>query len=175
MNWDEDVDLLAGKKSATKHGRRTSNARTPGSPEEIQDGFGSKSPPEVPIRTRKTGGWADEGSKSTKGKGSNIIEQERFQNEKSQESEDDIPVIPDIDDVADDPLNLPDVKIPNVTVKESTYKELDTEFESGQSNFGNLGDIDLSFLTSKLYPEKEVRRCTEVWTMESLYQDLAKQ
>ncbi|RZC31875.1 IFT43 domain containing protein, partial [Asbolus verrucosus] len=109
------------------------------------------------------------------GKGSNIIEQERFQNEKSQESEDDIPVIPDIDDVADDLLNLPDVKIPNVTVKESTYKELDSEFESGRSNFGNLGDIDLSFLTSKLYPEKEVRRCTEVWTMESLYQDLAKQ
>lgn len=28
------------------------------------------------------------------------------------ESEDDIPVIPDIDDIQDDPLNLPDVKVP---------------------------------------------------------------
>jgi hypothetical protein len=84
-------------------------------------------------------------------------------------------VIPDIDDIADDPLNLPDVKVPNVTVKESTYKELDSQFESGQPNFGNIGDIDLSILTSRLYPEKEVQRCTEIWTMDSLYQDLAKQ
>lgn len=63
----------------------------------------------------------------------------------------------------------------SVTVKESTYKELDSQFESGQPNFGNIGDIDLSILTSRLYPEKEVQRCTEIWTMDSLYQDLAKQ
>lgn len=35
---------------------------------------------------------------------------ERFQNDKVQKSDDDIPVIPDIDDLQDDPLNLPDVK-----------------------------------------------------------------
>jgi hypothetical protein len=173
MNWDEDVDLLPGKKSATKHGRRASNA--PGTPEEVADSSSAKSPPEVPIRARKTGGWADEGTKSAKSKGSNMIEQERFHNDKAHESDDDIPVIPDIDDIADDPLNLPDVKVPNVTVKESTYKELDSQFESGQPNFGNIGDIDLSILTSRLYPEKEVQRCTEIWTMDSLYQDLAKQ
>ncbi|KAJ3663164.1 hypothetical protein Zmor_007470 [Zophobas morio] len=173
MNWDEDVDLLPNKKSATKHGRRASN--TPGTPEEVLDGSGSNNTPDVPIRTRKTGGWAVEGTKSSKTKGPNIMEQERFQNEKGHESDDDIPVIPDIDDMPDDPLNLPDVKVPNMTVKESTYKELDSQFETGQPNFGNIGDIDLSILTSRLYPEKEVQRCTEVWTMESLYQDLAKQ
>lgn len=80
MNWEEDVDLLPGKKaslffayfsvwarclqSATKHGRRASNA--PGTPEEVADSSGAKSPPEVPIRARKTGGWADEGTKSAK-------------------------------------------------------------------------------------------------------------
>ncbi|XP_044269828.1 intraflagellar transport protein 43 homolog [Tribolium madens] len=173
MNWDEDIDLLPNKKSATKHGRRASNA--PGSPEDQPESSKKTTPPEVPIRTRKTGGWADEGVKSAKVKGSNIIEQERFQNEKPQESEDDIPVIPDIDDIADDLLNLPDVKVPNITVKESTYKELDSQFETGQPNFGNIGDIDLSILTTRLYSEKDVQRCTEVWTMESLYQDLAKQ
>ncbi|KAJ8919276.1 hypothetical protein NQ315_003860 [Exocentrus adspersus] len=131
----------------------------------------------APMRTRKMGVWSEEAPKSAKGKnGSNIIELERFQNEKKQESDDDIPVIPDIDDLQDDPLNLPDIK-PIVSVDKSTYKELDNEIgnlKSEQVNFGNIGDIDLSFLTSKLYPEKDVQPCTEVWTMESLFSDLTR-
>lgn len=41
-----------------------------------------------------------------------ILLRERFQIDRGQESEDDIPVIPDIDDIAEDPLNLPDIKVP---------------------------------------------------------------
>ncbi|KAJ8956167.1 hypothetical protein NQ318_020718, partial [Aromia moschata] len=101
---------------------------------------------------------------------------ERFQNEKQGEVEDGIPEIPDIDDMQDDPLNLPDVK-PVISVDKLTYKELDNQFENFQSeqmNFGNLGDIDLSLLTNKLFPEKDVQPCMEVWTMESLFNDLSR-
>lgn len=35
---------------------------------------------------------------------------ERFQNDKNNESDDDIPIIPDIDDIPDDNLNMPDIK-----------------------------------------------------------------
>lgn len=65
----------------------------------------------------------------------------------------------------------------SISVDKSTYKELDNQIgnlQNEQINFGNLGDIDLSFLTSKLYPEKDVQPCTEVWTMESLFNDLSR-
>ncbi|KAJ8965233.1 hypothetical protein NQ317_006199 [Molorchus minor] len=88
------------------------------------------------------GVWSEDAPKDYKGKKCfNIIEIERFQNDKVQETEDDIPEIPDIDDLQDDPLNLPDIK-PIVSVNKSTYKELDNQFEnlqSEQTNFWKFG------------------------------------
>lgn len=60
---------------------------------------------------------------------------------------------------------------------ESTYKELDSQFDnlkSEQLTIGNLGDIDLSFLINKLYPENEVQPNQEVWSMDSLFKDISK-
>ncbi|KAH1026921.1 hypothetical protein HUJ05_000511 [Dendroctonus ponderosae] len=185
MNWDEDIDLLAGRKQLPKQGRRSN----PNTPEEANNGnfFADSNPFDTDpqedkplIKPRKSSVWGEEGSKSAKSSRSatNIIELERFQSaNKSPKSDgDDIPVIPDIDDLQDDPLNLPDVK-PTVTVDKSTYKELDNQLGSGQGDkivFGNLGNIDLSFLSSKLYPEKDVQPSQEIWTMESLFNDLSR-
>ncbi|CAG9820143.1 unnamed protein product [Phaedon cochleariae] len=174
--WDEDIDLLVGKKATAKQGRRSNKSTA-----ELEgNGDVPRTAEENPfesMKTRKTSVWSDDPPKSSRsGTGANIIELERFQNEKIKESDDDIPVIPDIDDIQDDPLNLPDVK-PMVSVDKSTYKELDNQFDtfqSEQASFGNLGDVDLSFLTNKLYPEKEVQPCSEVWTMESLFNDLSR-
>ncbi|XP_066158995.1 intraflagellar transport protein 43 homolog [Euwallacea fornicatus] len=187
MNWDEDIDLLAGRKSQPKQGRR-SNSNTPGD-SNSNNFFGDTNPFDTDqkddkplMKPRKTSVWGEEGNKSAKASRSstNIIELERFQSdhkESPRNTEDDIPVIPDIDDLQDDPLNLPDVK-PVVTVDKSTYKELDSNqlgFGPGDKiNFGNLGNIDLSFLTSKLFPEKDVQVKPEVWTMESLFNDLSR-
>ncbi|KAK9870154.1 hypothetical protein WA026_006243 [Henosepilachna vigintioctopunctata] len=134
--------------------------------------------PEALLITRRKGGWADEGTKSGKmGKSANIMEEKRFQSERH-DSDDDIPVIPDIDDLPSDFSNLPDVKIPNVTVKKATYKEIDKDnklenFKIGDANFGNIGDIDLTLLTSRLHPETEVKNTDETWTLNSLALDLA--
>lgn len=60
---------------------------------------------------------------------------------------------------------------------ESTYKELDSQLHSLNSahlTFGNVGDIDLSFLINKMYPESEVKQCQEVWTLDSLHKDISK-
>lgn len=57
----------------------------------------------------------------------------------------------------------------------STYKELDNQLgQDSKINFGNLGNIDLSFLTNKLCAEKEVQLKPELWTMESLFNDLSR-
>lgn len=61
---------------------------------------------------------------------------------------------------------------------ESTYKELDSQFDKLKSDhfsFGNLGDIDLSFLISKMYPESEVKLCQDIWTLDSLYKNISKE
>ncbi|XP_050300475.1 intraflagellar transport protein 43 homolog [Anthonomus grandis grandis] len=186
MNWDEDIDLMPGRKVQPKQGRR-SDPNTPGDSNEF---FADSNPFDIDnkedkplLKPRKTSLWGDEASKTKSSKGTtNIIELERFQLDSKEsprktDDDDDIPVIPDIDDLQlDDPLNLPDVK-PMVSVDKSTYKELDSQLGNVQGdklNFGNLGNIDLSILTSKLYPEKEVQLKQEVWTMESLFNDLSR-
>ncbi|XP_045480334.1 intraflagellar transport protein 43 homolog isoform X1 [Harmonia axyridis] len=131
------------------------------------------------VVTRRKGGWADEGTKSAKtSRSTTFFEQKRFQDEK-QDSDDDIPVIPDIDDLPYDSPNLQDVNIPNVSVKKATYKEIDKDnklenLKIGDANFGNIGDIDLTLLTNKLYPEFEVKNIDEEWTLNSLALDLAR-
>lgn len=63
-------------------------------------------------------------------------------------------------------------------MEESTYKELDSQFDKLKSehlSFRNLGDIDLSFLIGKLHPESEVKVCQDIWTMDSLYKDISKE
>ncbi|KAF7267320.1 intraflagellar transport 43 [Rhynchophorus ferrugineus] len=184
MHWDEDIDLLAGRKVHAKQGRR-SNPNTPeeaGSSELFNTNpFDLDSKEERPeVRPRKTSVWGEEATKSTKSSKSttNIIELERFQRDTKDitKDDDDIPIIPDIDDVQDDPLNLHDVK-PVTTIDKSTYKELDNQLGNIQGDkikFGNLGNIDLSFLTNRLYPEKEVQIKQEIWTMESLFNDLSR-
>ncbi|CAH1996291.1 unnamed protein product [Acanthoscelides obtectus] len=178
MNLDEDVDFVTSKKSAAKQGRRASRTLLTEEAVELEDNDNSETTSSSgPFKMRKTAVWSEDVPKSSKGKpGTNIIELERFQgdNRDNCKEEDDIPVIPDIDDLQDDPLNLPDAK-PVVSVDKSTYKEIDTQFgkfQTEQVSFGNIGDIDLSFLTSQLFPEKEVQVPNEAWTVDSLYNDL---
>ncbi|KAL3267583.1 hypothetical protein HHI36_011701 [Cryptolaemus montrouzieri] len=168
MSFDDNIDLAS---FVPKQGRRAKL-----SPENA--GNSDSETPEAFMITRRKGGWADEGIKSAKtNQSSDIIEQKRFQLERH-DSEDDIPVIPDIDDLSNDLIGLPDVNIPNVTVKKATYKEIDKDnklenLKMGDANFGNIGDIDLTLLTSRLYPEAEVKSVDETWTLESLALDLA--
>ncbi|XP_060531249.1 intraflagellar transport protein 43 homolog isoform X2 [Cylas formicarius] len=167
--------------SAAKLGRRSSNITPPSHNNDeilnVNDFENNPETREKPIQARTTGVWVDDGVKSAKTSRNtaNIIELERFQSE-TKRDDDDIPEIPDIEDLQDDPLNLPDVK-PVVTVDKSTYKELDNQLGNIQTdkiNFGNLGNIDLSFLTNKLYPEKDVQSKPEIWTMESLFNELSR-
>nr|XP_023029834.1 intraflagellar transport protein 43 homolog isoform X1 [Leptinotarsa decemlineata] len=174
MNWDEDIDLLTGKKSAPKQGRRSNQNMGVEENEDLTRSMDENT--FEPVKVKKTSVWSEDPPKSSRSAaGSNMIELERFQNDRV-ELDDDIPIIPDIDDLQDDSLNLSDVK-PIISVNKSTYKELDNQFENFQSeqiSIGNLGDIDLSFLMNKLYPEKEVQPCTEIWTLDSLFTDLSK-
>nr|CAD7198064.1 unnamed protein product [Timema douglasi] len=140
---------------------------------------GSKSPtPVAPPRTRRTGGWADETTKSGKRRSAmNAMDQERFQtqDDKRDDSEDDIPVIPDLDDLQDDQLDSQVAVAPSVAVNRvATYKELDSDLLK-HSAFATLDDINLQLLTKRLNLEADVKEPDEVWTWDLLFTEVSSE
>nr|CAD7452576.1 unnamed protein product [Timema tahoe] len=140
---------------------------------------GSKSPtPVAPPRTRRTGGWADETTKSGKRRSAmNVMDQERFQtqDDKRDDSDDDIPVIPDLDDLQDDQLDSQVAVAPSVAVNRvATYKELDSDLLK-HSAFATLDDINLQLLTKRLNLEADVKEPDEVWTWDLLFTEVSSE
>nr|CAD7260561.1 unnamed protein product [Timema shepardi] len=89
----------------------------------------------------------------------NAMDQERFQtqDDKRDDSEDDIPVIPDLDDLQDDQLDSQVAVAPSVAVNRvATYKELDSDLLK-HSAFATLDDINLQLLTKRLNLEADVK------------------
>ncbi|XP_043269337.1 intraflagellar transport protein 43 homolog isoform X2 [Venturia canescens] len=133
--------------------------------------------PVAPPRTRKTG-WGDE-FKGNKVKVSNIIEQlflrERFRATENEEPDDEIPIIPDLDEIQAD-NGIPEIaNAPSVGVNRvAAYKELDKDLLKNEA-FAYLDGIDLSLLTDRLYPEKLVREPDEMWSWDVLFTQISSE
>ncbi|GLV39970.1 Intraflagellar transport 43 [Carabus blaptoides fortunei] len=174
MHWSEDLDTE--RKMQPKLGRRANQGTRQsseefGSADDILEATSDQNI-QAPMRARKAGGWADETLKSAKNKNAtNIIEQERFRDQKI-DLEDDIPVIPDIDEIPDDMLSSDVAQAPSVAINRvTTYKELDKDLLK-QNAFSQFGDINLSHLTRFMYAEKDIRDPDVVWTKELLFNEL---
>lgn len=134
--------------------------------------------PVAPPRSRRTGGWADEAIKSGKRRSAvNLAEQERFLgpgNSKG-DSDDDIPVIPDLDDMQDEDLASEIAHAPSSTVNRvDTYKELDSDLFK-HATFANLDDISLRLLLKSLNLESEIKEADTAWTWDLLFTDVASE
>ncbi|XP_049788750.1 intraflagellar transport protein 43 homolog isoform X1 [Schistocerca nitens] len=196
MDFDGDLNFNFGKKLTARKGRRAGNASSPkedaaadgtidspgsapgsglsrGSLQELEDAL-----PAAPPRSRRSGGWADEGVKSGKKRSaSNIIEQERFRrtDDVKDDSDDDIPVIPDLDDIQDEDLTTQIASTPSVNLnKVAAYKELDSDLFK-HSAFGTLDNINLQLLTKSLRPENDVKEIDEPWNWDLLFTDIASE
>ncbi|KAK3909152.1 Intraflagellar transport protein 43-like protein A [Frankliniella fusca] len=187
----DDEDFGKTQKAPARKGRRaapsipTSNSfDTNGSTEDLLDSSlsGPSSPakssgPVAPPRSRRTGGWADETLKSAKSK-HNIqdpAELERFKSpERSKpDSDDDIPVIPDLDDLQEDELTSQIAKAPSVIINRvATYKELDSDLFK-HAAFATLDDMNLRLLTKRLNSEADVKEPDSCWTWDLLFTDVA--
>jgi len=135
-----------------------------------------------PRPTRREGGWADDfkDKKNKKKKGTNIEEiDERLRPDNTislQDQEDDIPVIPDLDDVHEDDMAQQIAAPPSVQVtRVATYKELDTDFQKHAGLLTLDGEIDLKLLGSALVPESEVFEEDKVWEWDRLFTEVASQ
>lgn len=133
--------------------------------------------PVPPPRSRRTGGWADEAIKSGKRRSAiNLTEQERFRGPDSKgDSDDDIPIIPDLDDMQDEDLASEIAHAPASTVNRvDTYKELDSDLFK-HATFATLDDVSLRLLIKSLNLESEIKEPDTVWTWDLLFTDVASE
>ncbi|KAK0171250.1 hypothetical protein PV328_009000 [Microctonus aethiopoides] len=188
MDWNNDLEISSKKnylqQLIPRLGRRAGqnvtqddqkfnddleNPASVGSSSSIR----TNAPPVVPPRTRKTG-WGDE-LKSGKVRTTNLIEQERSRKVNKEEIHDDIPVIPDIDEILEENVFAEVANAPSVGINRvAAYKELDTDLLKNAS-FAFLDDINLSLLTEKLYPEKLIKEPDEVWTWDQLFNQISSE
>jgi len=181
MDWTTDLEITS-KKLIPRLGRRAgqnnlqeSDDDPIESPISLSSGKSiSMQRPIVPPRLRKTG-WGDE-LKSGKSKAtSNIIEQERFRVTEKEEQEDDIPVIPDLDEIQEDNISSEIASAPTVNANRVTaYEELDTDLVKNAA-YTSLDGVSLSLLADKLYNENLVKEPDEVWNWNLLFTQISSE
>ncbi|KAM4690011.1 intraflagellar transport protein 43 homolog [Rhinophrynus dorsalis] len=135
---------------------------------------------EGPPKPLRQGGWADDSSGPSKSgkRGTDDIEDSRLKQQSLEESDEgeDIPVIPDLEDVQEEDLALQVAAPPSVQVNRvMTYRDLDNDLMR-HAAFQTLdGDIDLKLLTKVLSPEPEVREEDVLWDWDLLYTEVSSE
>lgn len=137
---------------------------------------GEAPPPKPP---RRQGGWADDSIKVSKlgKKFSEEMEDRRLrQHSLTGSDEEDIPVIPDLEDVQEEDFVLQVASPPSIQVNRvMTYRDLDNDLMK-YSAFQTLdGEIDLKLLTKVLAPEHEVREDDVGWDWDHLYTEVSSE
>ncbi|XP_029586091.1 intraflagellar transport protein 43 homolog B isoform X1 [Salmo trutta] len=137
-------------------------------------------PPPKPAR--RQGGWAEETSGSAKSGRRPAMVQDvedrrlRPQTPQGSDDEGDIPVIPDLDEVQEEDLNMQVAAPPSIQVNRvMTYRDLDNDLMK-YSAFQTLdGEIDLKLLTKVLAPEQEVREEDVGWDWDHLFTEVSSE
>ncbi|TDG49456.1 hypothetical protein AWZ03_004139 [Drosophila navojoa] len=167
LNKDISIDI-------TLDIQNDSSSPTSTTPTTYNNEFDSSRPP---IR-RVSGGWADSGLKGLKSK-KNSFDDERFQVIKSATSSiptDDIPIIPDLDDVRDEIL-LNEIVEPASSVaisRDVAFKELSSDLLS-QNAFSAIEDVDLTILTRCLQVQESLDEPDEIWEWDKLFTEITAQ
>ncbi|XP_061552691.1 intraflagellar transport protein 43 homolog isoform X3 [Phycodurus eques] len=139
---------------------------------------GEGPPPKPP---RRQGGWAEESSgsgKSSRRAAADDLEDRRLRPQTPQGSDDDgdIPVIPDLEEVQEEDLNMQVATPPSVQViRVMTYRDLDNDLKY-HSAFQTLdGEIDLKLLTKVLAPDQEVKEEDVLWDWDHLFTEVSSE
>ncbi|XP_035691582.1 intraflagellar transport protein 43 homolog A-like [Branchiostoma floridae] len=145
---------------------------------------GGSSSPGPPRPCRRQGGWADDTGKEKKrpeGKKSmdDAVEDARLRSDsppRRDDSDEDIPVIPDLDDVQEEDMATQIAAPPSLQVnKIATYRELDTDLFK-QAAFLILDDeIDLKPLAKCLSAETDVLEEDKPWDWDRLFTEVTSE
>ncbi|XP_078589954.1 intraflagellar transport protein 43 homolog A-like isoform X2 [Branchiostoma floridae x Branchiostoma japonicum] len=132
---------------------------------------GGSSSPGPPRPSRRQGGWADDTGKEKKSA--------RLRSDsppRRDDSDEDIPVIPDLDDVQEEDMATQIAAPPSLQVnKIATYRELDTDLFK-QAAFLILDDeIDLKPLAKCLSAETDVLEEDKPWDWDRLFTEVTSE
>ncbi|XP_054828029.1 intraflagellar transport protein 43 homolog isoform X5 [Eublepharis macularius] len=125
-------------------------------------------PPSIPVRRR--GGWASDAVVNAPN------HRLRQQSQEASDDGEDIPVIPDLEEVQEEELAMQVAAPPSIQVNRVlTYRDLDNDLMK-YAAFQTLdGDIDLKLLTKVLAPEQEVREDDVCWDWDHLYTEVSSE
>ncbi|KAJ8044524.1 Intraflagellar transport protein 43-like A [Holothuria leucospilota] len=140
---------------------------------------------DLPARPpRRQMGWANDSPKpSVTGDGTmsgvDAFDDERLRpdsGKKTESDSDDIPVIPDLDDVQEEELTTKIAAPPMVQVNRvATFRELDNNLLKHSQLLTLDNEIDLKLLSKCLSPESEVREEDRPWDWEHLFTEVASE
>lgn len=127
-------------------------------------------PESGPPAGRRAGGWA---SSAKGGDFGPPPEDHRFQQDS--DSDTDMPIIPDLDEVVEEDFTQQIAQAPSVAVNRvATYKELDTDLLR-HAAFSTLDDIDLRMLTNCLSNEAEIREPDIEWKWDTIFTEVSSE
>ena len=125
--------------------------------------------PRASAPPRRTGGWGEE----TRAKTARPLFSDPA--EEAQHSDDELPIIPDLEEVEQEDLALKVAAAPSGAVNRvSTYKELDSDLFK-HAAFATLEEIDLRLLTRCMEAEPGLREADELWNWDILFTEVASQ
>ncbi|TMW50609.1 hypothetical protein DOY81_004344 [Sarcophaga bullata] len=131
----------------------------------------SKRPPAL---RRISGGWADSAVGNRLKSKKNSFDDDRFgiKSSATDSPSDEIPIIPDLDDIKDDILMNEIAEAPSIAVNRVvTLKELNSDLLA-QNAFSAIEEVDLSILTKCLQPQELLDEADEVWEWDKLFTDV---
>ncbi|CAH1792560.1 unnamed protein product [Owenia fusiformis] len=128
-----------------------------------------------PKPQRRTGGWGDDSSKRRRG--GDVEEDERLKPtaiSDDDNSDNDIPVIPDLDDVQEEDMSNQVAQAPTMLVNRvSTFRELDNDLLKHAAFLTLDNEIDLKILAQCLSSEADVTEEDKPWDWDRLFTEVS--
>lgn len=169
----------SNKKISPRKGRRAAGLDVMGGADDLglyNSPLKSKSPSprdaptSGPPAGRRAGGWANSAKTGDFGP---PLEDKRFLRDSDSDTE--IPVIPDLDEVVEEDFTQQIAQAPSVAVNRvATYKELDSDLLR-HAAFSTLDDIDLRLLTNCLSNEADIREPDVEWKWDTVFTEVSSE
>ncbi|KAL5008236.1 hypothetical protein ScPMuIL_013817 [Solemya velum] len=182
---DDDLDFDLSKSRSAKQGRRAQqHAAPPEAPsfettEELKPSQRPNSG-DRPPKSSRVSGWGESVPRKkgrNLGEGFEQIEDERLRPRSPEDDSDtDIPVIPDLDDTQDDDMSAKVAIAPNIQVNRvATFRELDNDLLK-QAAFLTLdNEIDLKVLTKSLSTDADLVEEDKPWEWDRLFTEVTSE
>ncbi|KAL4238193.1 Intraflagellar transport protein 43 [Mactra antiquata] len=190
MSEDFGFEGDSGKRNAKTGRRAQRQAKAPAAPE-FESSANNDQPQgqnqdmdDGPPKPNRVSGWGEDAPRRrgrNLGEGMEQFEDERLRphsagNDKSDDSDNDIPVIPDLEEHQEEDITQTIAYAPNVAVNRvATYRELDNDLLK-QAAFLTLdNEIDLKLLTRSLCTEADLIEEDKPWDWDTLFTEVTSE